>query len=161
MLIGEEHSEEVLKALGRVSIAHEIAAGSTKHRFCDPTPAQRRDLGYKRSEDIEIEMSMKGEWDAPAEDRRRNARAVEIGRYFPIRERFWLDCLGAKTCQEEQVVFICGDLHIESGSFASLLEEKNVPYKVLERRLGVAEDESYYLALAYLRLHPEILNAPF
>jgi hypothetical protein len=162
ILIAEEHSEEALKAPppSRVSIAREIA-GTIEHRFCDPPHDKRRAIGYKSAGDIEIEMSQQSRWDLPDEERRRDARAIEIGRYFPIREKFWLDCLTAKLCCEKEVLFVCGDVHIESGSFAKLLEQNHVPYKVVERRIGVAQDESYYKVLACLKEHPEVLDKPF
>jgi hypothetical protein len=162
VVIAEEHSEEVLKLLGRVSIAKEIAEREhIDHRFCDPPPCQRIVIGYKGSSDIEVEMSMESRWDLPYEERRLVARAIEIGRYFPKREKFWFECLNVSLCREKEVVFVCGDLHIESGSFTRLLEHEGVPYQIVERRIGVAEDEPYYLALAHLRRHPEILDAPF
>lgn len=64
-------------------------------------------------------------------------------------------------CREKEVVFVCGDLHIESETFANLLDHEGVPYQMVERRIGVADGEPYYLALAHLREHPEILDAPF
>jgi hypothetical protein len=159
VLVAEEHSEEALEnpPPPRISIAKEIA-GNIEHRFCDPTRSQRRAIGYKSLMEIEIEMSMKRRWD---EDRRRDACAIEIGRYFPIRENFWLDRLQVNLCREKEAVFACGDLHIESGSFTTLLEQNEVPYRVVKRRIGVAEDEPYYKALEYLRMHPDILDAPF
>ena len=57
--------------------------------------------------------------------------------------------------------FFCGDIHIENQSFAKLLEENDVPYAVVARRIGVAQDESYYTALEYLGKHPEVLDKPF
>jgi hypothetical protein len=161
VLIAEELSEEALESPPppRTSIAKEIAGG-IEHRFCDPIQTQRRTIGYKSLIDIEIGMSM-SRWDFPAEQRRCAASAIEIGRYFPIREKFWLDCINAKVCHEEEVVFACGDLHIESGSFTKLLEQNGVPHRVVKRRIGVAEDDPYYRALEYLRTHPEILDAPF
>ncbi|MCU1303587.1 MAG: hypothetical protein JWQ87_3871 [Candidatus Sulfotelmatobacter sp.] len=162
VVIAEEHSEEVLRQLGRVSIAKEIAEWEhIEHRFCDPPPHRRLVIGYKGSSEIEVEMSMQSRWDLPHEERRLVARAIEIGRYFSIREKFWVECLNVSLCREKEVVFACGDLHIESGSFTKLLEHEGVPYQIVERRIGVAEDEPYYLALAHLQQHPEVLDAPF
>jgi hypothetical protein len=162
VLIAEEHSEEVLKTLGKVSIAKEIAVQEQiRHRFCDPEAEQRRVIGYKKSSDIETEMSQKSRWDLPDEQRGIVARAIEIGRYFPKREQFWLECLDAGLCRSAAVVFACGDVHIESGSFTKLLNDHEVPYKIVERRLGVDEDQRYYSALAHLQQHPEVLDAPF
>jgi hypothetical protein len=162
VVIAEEYSEEVLKALGKVSVAKEIAEQEQiEHRFCDPDSKQRILIGYKKSSDIEIEMSMRSRWDLPDEQRGIVARAIEIGRYFPKRETCWLKCLDASLCRNNAVVFACGDVHIESGSFTKLLEDQAVPYKIMERRIGADEDQRYYLALAYLREHPEVLDAPF
>ena len=94
-------------------------------------------------------------------ERRRDACAIEIGRYFPIREKFWLERLNVEECRAREVIFVCGDLHIENDSFTKLLEENAVPYAVVERGIGIAEDDQDYVALDYLRKHPEVLNAPF
>ena len=161
-LVAEEHSKEVLKSLGKVSIAKEIAGlESIDHRFCDPESDERSVIGYKGASDIEVEMSMQSRWDLPGEQRGIVARAIEIGRYFPKREECWLKYLDADLCRSKEVLFACGDVHVESGSFMTLLEDQHVPYKVVERRIGVDHDERYYLALAYLRQHPEVLDAPF
>ena len=160
-LIAEELSEDALRCPPppRISIAKEIAGG-IEHRFCDAPPDKRAAIGYKSSKEIEAEMSMESRWDFPDEERRRVARARLNGN-ISLNARFWLDCLTVSMCCAKEVVFACGDLHIESGSFTKLLEHEGVPYQIAERRIGVANDEPYYLALAHLQQHPEVLDAPF
>jgi len=81
------------------------------------------------------------------------ARAIEIAHYFPLREQFWLNKL--QGCRETEVVFTCGDIHIES--FSGLLKTEHVSYRIVQRGIGVNEkDEPYYRAVAYLEQHPEL-----
>jgi len=82
------------------------------------------------------------------------ARAIEIARYFPIREQFWLERLNG--CRSVAAVFVC-DIHVET--FAKVLEAEGVQYKVLRRGIGVNEkDDPYYQAMEYLKAHPDLRN---
>jgi hypothetical protein len=83
-------------------------------------------------------------------------RAIELGRYFPIRERFWLNRLDG--CSQHDAVFICGNAHIEG--FASLLDGNDVPYRIVERSIGVTrqEAEDFHRVVEYLAAHPELGN---
>jgi hypothetical protein len=91
------------------------------------------------------------------EEIRNKAHAIEIGRYFPIRERFWLERVN--VCRDRDAIFICGDGHIKSDSFRSLLENSHIAFKVMHRGIGLTQgDEWFDRALHYLREHPEVLN---
>ena len=81
------------------------------------------------------------------------ARAIEIARYFPLRERFWLEQL--KDCRSAICILICGDIHLRS--FGSLLTSQDISFEIKQRGIGVnEEDRPYYHALEYLDAHPEI-----
>ena len=75
------------------------------------------------------------------------ARAIEIARYFPLRERFWLNRLNG--CRDAQAIFACGDLHIET--FGQILSDNDVQYRIVRRGIGLTpEDERFCQALEYL-----------
>ncbi len=158
VFIAEEESEEHLAERQEVSIAKEIAdEKGIEHRFCDPIRAERRAIGYRDGQSIEIEMFMRDRVGLSSEEIHNKARAIEIGRYFPIRERFWLERLNG--CHDRDAIFICGDGHIKSDSFRGLLENSHIPYREVERGIGLTkEDESFGRALQYLREHPELTN---
>lgn len=154
VVIAEELCEETITLKGEVSIAKEIAAKhGIEHRFCDPSHEERNKIGYKDLTSIEISLTMadvRGNW---SEEIRKKARAIEIGCYFPVREQFWLERLNGYL--ENDAIFICGDLHIES--FTKLIDAKLVPHKLVGRRIGVTdEDKADYEAANYLKAHPEI-----
>src|SRR5258708_6266900 len=155
--VAEEDSEEALTKRGKVSIAQEIADKKRiEHRFCDPTDSQRKTIGYRDGQSLEVEMFMQDREGMSNDEIFCKTRAIEIGRYFPIRERFWLQRLDG--CKNIDAVFICGDLHIDS--FVKLLDMEGVEYKVVERRIGVTEEDArFYRALEYLVEHPELADA--
>lgn len=56
------------------------------------------------------------------------------------------------------LIFVCGDGHVET--FTALLSEKGIPFEVVERGIGVNENDDAEMAAGwqYLREHPEIVN---
>jgi hypothetical protein len=152
--IAEEDSQEALAERQGVSIAKEIAEKmGVEHRYCDPTRGERRAIGYKDGQTLELELFMHGDMGLSSDEIRNRARAIEIARYFPIRERFWLERLS--DCLDRDGVFICGDGHIQS--FGRLLESNGIPYTVVERGIGWnKEDEWFHAAQHYLDQHPEL-----
>ncbi len=153
-LIAEEDSEEALLKRNRISLAKEIAdEHGIEHRFCDPNEEQRRAIGYQDGGWLETQMFMSDREGLSNEEIFCRARAIEIGRYFPIRERFWLDRLCG--CTDADVVFVCGDLHIES--FGKILDSNGIPSRIVQRAIGLTEeDRRFDEALRYLREHPEL-----
>jgi hypothetical protein len=140
------------KSRGEVSIAKEIASEkSIDHRFCEPNKKERSDIGSKNFSEIALGLAMTER--LSDEELNCKARAIEIGRYFPIRERFWLTRLDG--CRDVDGIFICGDLHVES--FGRLLKQEGIQYRVVERGIGRNEqDEPYYRAMQYFIEHPEL-----
>jgi hypothetical protein len=151
-VIAEEHSCE---ALGE---SHSIArwlAGEYKleHRFCDPPMEERRKMGYKGRDQLEIEIFTHS-WDVPPQDVIcGRAGAIEMVTYFPMRERYWLQCLSEVLAQD--VLFICGQAHIESLS--QLLKSEEVDVTVVAERIGVNAEDDRLMTLArnYLAAHPD------
>ena len=152
--LAEEDSDEALAERNEVSIAQTVAAeNKIQHLLCDPTQQQRRDIGYKNGQDLELKMFMSGAGNCSDEQIRLKARAIEILRYFPIRERFWLDRF--VDLLPEGVIFICGDGHIES--FGRILDSNGIQYKVVSRGIGLTEeDDWFYEVLQYAKEHSEL-----
>lgn len=151
-VVAEEHSRE---ALGEHhSIAQRLAEEhKLEHRFCDPESEWRKAVGYKGRDDLEVQIAMHS-WDPVSADIRcARAGAIELALYFPMRERYWLECLEDLLAQD--VLFICGQAHIES--FAELLRSQGVEVTVVAESMGVnAEDDRVVrLAREYLAAHPD------
>ena len=74
-------------------------------------------------------------------------------KYFPMRESYWLECLSDVLGKD--VLFICGQAHIES--LAQLLRSKSVEVTVAAERIGVNAEDDRIVALArnYLAEHPD------
>ena len=148
--IAEEFSEEALAEIAELSIAKEIAfESSIQHRFCDPNSDERQAIGYRDY----VSLFMGLQEDLSEEESRRKARAIEICRYFPLREEFWLGRL--KEFHGKDGVFICGDGHIES--FTHRLDTNHISFAIVERGIGLTpEDYGFFEAVRYLKEHPEI-----
>lgn len=102
---------------------------------------------------LKIFMSGEGDGMSNAEIDAR-AGAIEIARYFPMREQFWLEQLA--SCKEGKIVFVCGDAHVES--FGRLLASKEIPLSFVERGIGVNDEDrqTFGRAVEYLKQHPEL-----
>lgn len=156
-VVGEEDSEEALAERHEISIAEELAdEEGIEHRFCDPNRGQRQALHYRDGQELELEIFWTDDEGLPNDEIHLKARAIEFGRYFPIRERFWLGQLGG--CRDRNAVFICGNAHIEG--FVALLDREGVRYRIVERGIGVTneEHEDFGRVVGYLRAHPELAN---
>ncbi|HKI12818.1 MAG TPA: hypothetical protein VKA02_11935 [Candidatus Acidoferrum sp.] len=153
-LIAEEQS---LEGLGvNQSIPQQIAEkAGIVHRFCDPDSKQRAAMGYRNKQDIWEEMFISSEsWDLSNDEMDVKAGAIEIARYFSIRERFWLEQLANRLNSE--VVFVCGDAHVDG--FVKLLNANKIPSRIVDRAIGLNDEDRYTLenALNYLQKHPEL-----
>jgi len=148
--IAEEYSESALGKDSSVTlqVANELKAS---HYFCDPCKEERKALRYFDRQTLELNMFLH---DGATENLSDFAGAIEIGRYFPIREEIWLDKI--KNLKEEKLVFVCGDVHVES--FKARLEGSGFEVQVASRGLGCNEEEinRYSRARQYLFEHPEL-----
>lgn len=154
-LVAEEQS---LESLGSdLSIPQRFAQDAgIEHRFCDPDSKQRASMGYRDRQSIGIDLFIGGDgWNLSPTELDAKAGAIEIVRYFPMRERFWLERLGDRLHSE--IAFVCGDAHVEGF----VLTEWGIPCRVVDRAIGVNDEDRYSLeiALAYLAKHPELLNS--
>jgi len=154
--IAEEDSRQALTKRGKISIAKGIAdVKEIEHRFCDPTEAERRAIGYRDGLSLEIDIFMSDREGMSNDEIFCKAHAIEIGRYFPVRERFWLERLHG--CREVDAIFVCGDLHIET--FGKILEHDGALYSVVQRGIGATEEDArFYRAVDYLAKHPQLAD---
>lgn len=153
-LVAEEQSQEALGQ--KISIPQRIAQErGIEHRFCDPNTAQRTAMGYRDRMAIgqDIFFSDEGWVLSPAEIDAK-AGAIEIARYFPMRERFWLEKLN--DCLHLEIGFVCGDGHVEG--FVKLLDSKGITHRIWAREIGVNDEDRMTMgnALSYLEEHPDI-----
>jgi hypothetical protein len=157
--IAEEDSEEALASRKSVSLAKPIAARfGIEHRFCDPTMEERKGIGYRDGSYLQANIFMHDDRNMIPQEIQAKARALEIGKYWRVREEFWLGKLRDLT---GNVVFVCGAGHVET--FTALLGEQRIPFEVVERGIGVNERDEAEMAAGwqYLREHPEVVNEEF
>jgi len=156
VVIGEEQSQEALGK--RVSIPQEIAQkAGIEPIFCDPDSKQRQAMGYRDRQDIGTDLFLGDDgWDLSAVELDAKAGAIEIVRYFPLRERFWLERLAG--LKNSEVAFVCGNFHIEG--FTALLTKNGISSRVVDRGIGINAEDKYAMeiALDYLEKHPELRN---
>jgi hypothetical protein len=158
IFVAEEDSAESLAERKRISIAQEVAdRAGIEHRFCDPDQAHRKLMGYVSGRDLFQFFTMTGDPPLPNEEARLKGYAIERGRYFPVRERYWLDRL--QGCREQSAIFICGYGHL-IDSFLDLLDRERLAYSVVQPDVGVTEEERRDVlgTAQYLRDHPELRN---
>jgi hypothetical protein len=156
VLVAEEDSEWALSERNEESIAKEIAKGKAEHRFCDPNNDQRKAMGYKTRRDLKLEI-FKSSWDNLS-DEEMDARggAIELSKYFPLRERFWLKCI--ESFKDKDVIFVCGEAHVDR--FKDLLESESIPCAIAVRGIGVTEKDRHDMKIAedYLAQHPDVTD---
>jgi hypothetical protein len=157
--VAEEYSEEAEKESKRLSLTPRVAAeNGAKHRFCDPTKEERKKIGYVGQQDLHLYIGMHdNDWNISNDDARRKSWALDIGKYFEVRERFWLEKIA--DLKEKTVVFVCGDAHVDT--FTKQLKAKGWDVHVAARGVGGITDEdqrNIAEGLQYLKEHPEILD---
>lgn len=135
-LIAEELSEEAMQPCGvKESLGQMVAQElGVEHRFCDPTSEERESLGIPSEAELKQHLGL-GKFLKDTEPQRLEE---EEQKYWPIRERFWLDRICDATVQP--VLFLCGDTHVDS--FLRLLESEGHDAKVLSRHWGTNRSEA-------------------
>jgi hypothetical protein len=83
----------------------------------------------------------------------RKQEQFEIARFFPMREQFWLNHLS--EFREQDVVFICGDFHVDR--FAKLLDQAAIPNEIVQRGIGVIEEDARRMAYLMDRRRLDLL----
>ena len=128
-VIGEELNHECLEQQDvETSTAQKIGEEfCVKHIFCEPSAQDRIKLGILSKEEISEQLYKKELWQIPDDSPEQQIINEEHRKYFPKRERFWLDKI--KNFQEEIILFICGKSHVDS--FGKLLEEHRFKVTIL------------------------------
>jgi hypothetical protein len=140
-LVGEEYDPAILKLQQRRSVALEVAAEHhVCHRFCEPSPADRHDLGI--DDDLPFSgPSVPGDWfdriATPQESFRH-----DVAHRWPIREEFWIERLGADI--HKRILFICGAGH--RWTLRRRLESRSIKVKIIEKRFGASRISESFLA---------------
>jgi hypothetical protein len=161
-VVAEEFSQSVLdkkraeriasglSAVAEISIT-KVCAGH-KHRFCDLPILEREAMGYPDHIDLVFNLMMNENYSQQeAQDR---AIAIEMAKWWPIRERYWLSQL--KDVAQTDVLFVVGDAHVDT--LKELLSESGIGSSVIARNLGTtARDvDLYERGKRYLEGHPEV-----
>jgi hypothetical protein len=78
---------------------------------------------------------------------------------FPLREELWLNQM--KDVLGEEIIFICGDGHIET--FAERLAAKKIGSKLVQRQIGMAAEliEKNNQIVEFLRVNSEYVEAQY
>jgi hypothetical protein len=128
-VIAEELNQECLDQQGvATSTAQKVAEEfCLKHVFCEPPVGERTKLGILSKEEISRQLYHKELWLIPDDSLEQQLINEEHQKYFPKRERFWLDKI--ENLKEEIILFICGKSHVER--FKKLLEGRGVKITVL------------------------------
>lgn len=154
VLIAEEANAEKLTEYKQLSLTKIISdAEGIDHMFCDPGDREREAMEYMDRRAIGLELTR--EWDVLSSvELDAKAGAIEIARFFPMREQFWLNHLS--EFREQDVVFICGDFHVDR--FAKFLDQAAIPNEIVQRGIGVIEEDARRMDIAvkYLKEHPEL-----
>jgi hypothetical protein len=133
-LVAEEYDPSILKWKRRHSVAQEVAAEQhICHRFCEPSPSDRRELGI--GDDLPFfGPSVPGNWfdriATPQESFRH-----DIAHRWPIREEFWIVRLGEDI--NKSILFLRGAGHRET--FRRRLEARGIEVRVIVKRFAVSK----------------------
>jgi hypothetical protein len=161
-LVAEEFSEHALQKLSKdngtefESITRPAAEScDVKYRGCDPDDAARKKIGYLEGSDIALRIAMSDDGNGLSNAEINDCGfATEVAKYWPLREAFWLGEL--RDVLDKEVVFVCGDGHIES--FRELLKRNKVDSDVLHQGIGVSQRDAEFWrgVIRYLQAHPEL-----
>ena len=140
--VGEEYNKDSLaraEYVGREPqefFTRKIAdKAGVKHVLCDPDLKIRLAMGYRSPycwSQLISEL-----WErVPDSERDLLSRGLEIVFDIPLREQYWVDQL--KSFLDKDIVFVCGDSHIES--FAQLLGSQKILSRVVKRKIGMTPE---------------------
>lgn len=161
----EEYSQYALSQLGKdngaehEALAKDVAESvKVAHRFCDPEPEVRKKMGYLEGTAIARQIFMRDTKNLSNAEINDLAFAIEVARFWPVRENFWLSQLD--DVKHQDLVFVCDEAHIDS--FIKLLGRSHIGARIVERHIGVTQrdDEWWNRVLTYLTLHPELRDKP-
>ncbi len=123
--IAEETSHEPENRTSKKSIARLIAEGMQPPLFyvpCEANSEERKALGIPTEEEILARCQREGTGDTLEQ-----CRDSELLKYFPLREKFWVERL--RQVAASPILFLCGPNHIRT--FGCRLTENGIPCKIL------------------------------
>lgn len=165
VIVAEEYSQYALRQLGSdngaeyEAVAKNVAESlRVAHRFCDPEPEVREKMGYLEGTEIARQIFMHDTKNLSNDEINDLAFAIEVARFWPLREDFWLSQL--EDVKNQDLVFVCGEAHIDS--FMELLSGSRIDSSVVARGIGVTkrDDEWWNRIVSYLAMHPELYDQP-
>lgn len=141
-VVGEEYNKDALARAEFVNRARQefftrkiAEKAGVKHVLCDPDLKTRMAIGYQS---MLCWPQLVAELREPVLDSEHDllCKGLEIVKDMPIREKYWLNQL--KPFNEKDIIFICGDGHLES--FAELLGSQKLLSKVVQRKIGMTPE---------------------
>ncbi|MHB8472240.1 MAG: hypothetical protein ACYDC8_05190 [Gammaproteobacteria bacterium] len=123
--IAEETSHEIENRTNKKSIARLIAEGMHPPLFyvpCEANSEERKALGIPTAEEILDRCRCEGIGDTLEQ-----CRDSELLKYFPLREKFWIERL--RQVAVSPILFLCGPAHIRT--FFCRLTENGIPCKII------------------------------
>ena len=139
--IAEETNQEFENCSGKKSLSRLVAEASSpplRYVPCEPNSAERKALGIPTAQEIVDRCRTSG----CVDDRLEQCRDSELLKYFPAREKCWLERI--RQVSVGPILLVCGPDHIRT--FSCRLIESQIPFKVVSFD-WCASDESKYGAL--------------
>jgi hypothetical protein len=132
LLIAEEFNQEALTRSDATKATAKIAAEKARieHRFCDPDSQERVRIGIPSCVELQIELFGKAK--TIRNHKENELLQIKCKKFNSIREKYWFEKIKDKSLYN--VVFICGDDHIES--FQSLLNGIGIETVILAKGWG-------------------------
>lgn len=130
-LLAEELSEESIEFLqGKDSVVRQLATERhITHIFCDANSDQRRELGILKSDELKIKFG----YGRCLTHKQQDHIDEEEVKFWPIREKFWLDKVTAITANK--CLFVLGANHVES--FSELLSNQGFNAEIKIRKWDI------------------------
>lgn len=127
--IAEETSLEIESRKNKKSIARLIAEGMQPPLFyapCEANSEERKALGIPTEAEIFYRLQHRFQHEGTG-DTLEQCRDSELLKYFPLREKFWIERL--RQIAVSPILFLCGPNHIQT--FFCRLTENGIPCKIL------------------------------
>ena len=135
--IAEETNYELEEQHGRKSIARLVAESMDpplQYLPCELNRDERRALGILTGDEVVHSISQGVSVEAWTQH-----RDAELLKYFPIREKFWIENLRRLSVQ--QVLFVCGPDHMRT--FSCRLIENSIPCQIICFDWWALDDEQH------------------
>ena len=135
--IAEETNQEIEDRTNKKSIARLIAEGMHPPILyvpCEANSEERKALGIPTCEEILDRCRSQGMCDALEQ-----CRDSELLKYFPLREKFWIERL--RQVADCTTLFLCGPNHIRT--FSCRLTENAIPCKIISFDWWASDEMEY------------------